>query len=203
MRWINRSLYFGFRPRPLMELATAVRALELGVPVAQPLGAWIVSAIPTWHSGQAFSTATSAFVAGYSNNAPAIRTGSKSTVAPHAHKTATGQVSLFADPEKAANAFTGPVGFKIGSRNELRGPNYVNFDMGLAKDFPILGDRLKLKFRADAFNVFNHASFNLPSTSKQENDITNSNFGKISSTVPGTDNVTRARVLQGALRLEF
>lgn len=167
------------------------------------LGGWAISAIPSWHSGTAFSSATSAFVAGYANNAPAILVGSKSAVAPHAHKTASGQVSLFADPEKAANAFTGPVGFKIGSRNDLRGPNYVNFDMGLAKDFPILGDRLKLKFRADAFNAFNHASFNLPSTTAQENDITNGNFGVISSTVPGTDGVTTARVLQGALRLEF
>lgn len=39
--WINRNLYFGFRPRPLAELATAVRALDLGAPVAQPVGAWI------------------------------------------------------------------------------------------------------------------------------------------------------------------
>ena len=183
------------------------RAYGANMPVwaNEILGGWMVSAIPNWHSGIAFSTATSAFVAGYANNAPAILVGSKSTVAPHAHKTSTGQVSLFSDPEKAAAAFTGPVGFKIGTRNDLRGPNYVNFDMGLAKDFPILGDRLKLKFRADAFNAFNHASFNLPSSTPgvQENDITNGNFGVISSTVPGTDKVTTARVLQGALRLEF
>jgi 3-deoxy-D-manno-octulosonic acid kinase len=41
LRRLNPSLYLGFRPRPLIELATAVRALDLGVPVAQPLGAWI------------------------------------------------------------------------------------------------------------------------------------------------------------------
>lgn len=51
MRWINRSLYFGFRPRPLQELAIAVRAIELGVPVAQPLGAWIDWAGPGMYRG--------------------------------------------------------------------------------------------------------------------------------------------------------
>ena len=167
------------------------------------VGGWTISALPSWHSGTAFTTATSAFVAGYANNAPAILVGSKSSITPHAHKTSSGQVNLFADPDKATNAFTGPVGFQIGSRNSLRGPNYVNFDMGLSKDFPIHGDRVKLKFRADAFNAFNHASFALPSTAAADNDITSGNFGNISSAVAGPDGLTKARVLQVALRLEF
>ena len=167
------------------------------------VGGWTISALPSWHTGTALTTGSGAFVAGYANNAPAILVGSKSDVRSHAHKTAGGQVNLFADPEKATNAYTGPVGFQIGSRNDLRGPNYVNFDMGLAKDFPIHGDRLKVKFRADAFNAFNHASFARPSTAKSENDISSGNFGNISSTVPGPDGLTSARVLQGALRVEF
>ena len=91
------------------------------------------------------------------------------------------------------NSFSGPIGFKIGTRNDLRGPNFVNFDIGVGKAFPLYGDNLKLKFRVDAFNAFNHASFSIPST----NDITSGNFGRIT----GTDN--SARVLQGALRVEF
>jgi len=159
----------------------------------QIVGGWSISALPAWHSGIAYSSATSAFVAGYANNAPAILVGNKSDVTPHAHKTADGTVSVFADPTKAANSFIGPVGFKIGGRNDLRGPNYVNFDLGVGKDFPIYGDNLKLKFRADAFNAFNHASFDNPSS----NDITSGNFGAI------TDTVSNARVLQLALRVEF
>lgn len=158
----------------------------------QILGGWSISALPSWHSGIAFGTVSNAFVAGYANNAPAIRTGSWSNVAPHAHKTGN-SVNLFADQTKAFNSFTGPIGFKIGSRNDLRGPNFVNFDIGVGKAFPLYGDSLKLKFRVDAFNAFNHASFSIPST----NDITSGNFGNIT----GTDN--NARVLQGALRLEF
>jgi hypothetical protein len=156
-------------------------------------GGWNISALPSWHSGIAFSTVSNAFVAGYANNAPAIQIGPSSNVAPHAHKNSDGSVNLFSDQGKAVGTFTGPVGFKIGTRNSLRGPNYVNFDLGVGKDFPIFGDSVKLKFRADAFNAFNHASFDNPSTA----DITSGNFGVITTTA------NAARVLQGALRLEF
>lgn len=74
--------------------------------------------------------------------------------------------------------------------------------MGVGKAFPIFPEKLTLKFRVDAFNVFNHPNFSAPST-----DITNSSiqFGVISSTVgTGTSNGANAsRVLQGSLRLEF
>ena len=166
------------------------------------VGGWSISALPSWHSGTAFGTVSNAFVAGYANNAPAIRSGSWSNVAPHAHKTSGGSVNLFADQTKALNSFSGPIGFKIGTRNDLRGPNYVNFDLGLGKTFPIIGDSLKLKFRADAFNAFNHASFSLPSTALRNNDITSGTFGQITSQARTPDGTT-ARVLQGALRLEF
>lgn len=159
------------------------------------LGGWDISALPSWHTGTAFSTTSSAFVAGYANNAPAILVGKYGDVKPHAHKV-DGTVNLFANQDKALSSFEGPIGFQIGSRNNLRGPNYASFDMGLAKSFPIYGENLKLKFRADAFNVFNHASFDLPSTAAT--DITGgSAFGRITSTA------NSARVLQGALRLEF
>jgi hypothetical protein len=158
------------------------------------LGGWELSGIPSWHTGIAFSSSTSAFVAGYANNAPAILVGNYSDVKPHAHKV-DGAVNLFADQDKALGSFEGPIGFQIGSRNNLRGPNFVNFDLGVAKTFPLVGDTLKLKFRCDAFNAFNHASFSLPTVA--HTDITGSGFGQITT----TDNA--ARVLQGALRLEF
>jgi hypothetical protein len=165
------------------------------------LGGWDISALPSWHSGIAFSTVSSAFVAGYANNAPAILTGSWSNVAPNAHKTTDGSVNLFKDQDKALASFEGPIGFQIGTRNNLRGPNYVNFDLGVAKAFPIHGDNMKLKFRCDAFNAFNHPNFDLPVTANT--DITGgSNFGKLTKTVVSPSGAS-ARVLQGALRFEF
>jgi len=47
-------------------------------------------------------------------------------------------------------------------RNLFRGPFQVRFDMDLAKDFPIIKDRFRLRFEADAFNIFNHPDFDTP-----------------------------------------
>lgn len=61
------------------------------------------------------------------------------------------------------NAFT-LNGLAIGSigdeaRGFCHGPRVVNFDMGIYKNWS-LTERFKLQFRLDAFNAFNHASFN-------------------------------------------
>lgn len=66
------------------------------------------------------------------------------------------------------NAFanTGATGFAYSSyptqsRNQYRGPNYMDFDMALYKTFAV-GERFKFGLGAQAFNVFNHPNFNLP-----------------------------------------
>ncbi len=46
-------------------------------------------------------------------------------------------------------------------RNVFRGPFQVRFDMSLAKQFS-LTERFQLRFEADAFNIFNHPSFDAP-----------------------------------------
>jgi len=167
--------------------ATAPRWLDLGV------GGWSISGLPTWQSGTALSTVSNAYVAGYANNAPAIFNGKKHDVAPHIVKNSDGSVYLYKDPTAAAADFVGPIGFQIGSRNNLRGPNAFGMDAGVAKTFPLYEDKVDLKFRTDAFNVFNHPVFDMPST-----DITKpSSFGQITSTA------STARVLQLSLRLEF
>jgi hypothetical protein len=168
----------------------------------QIVGGWSLSGLPNWHSGNAYFATANAFVAGYANNAPAILTGPISDLKIHLNGGHGQTLFAFANPTQANADYTGPVGFNIGSRNNLRGPGYFDMDMGLGKVFPIGADRVRLTFRADAFNVFNHPNFNLPST-----DITNSSvqFGAISSTVgTGINNgFSSQRVLQLALRLEF
>jgi Carboxypeptidase regulatory-like domain/TonB dependent receptor len=46
-------------------------------------------------------------------------------------------------------------------RNIFRGPFQVRFDMSLAKQFQIK-ERFRLRFEADAFNIFNHPDFDSP-----------------------------------------
>lgn len=161
----------------------------------EAIGGWTISGLPNWHTGTAYFAGSTAFVAGYANDAPAILTGPKGDLQIHMHKASDGTLWAFkSNNSPATNDFIGPVGFNIGSRNNLSGPGYADLDLGLGKTFPLYENYVNLKFRADAFNSLNHPSFNNPS-----NDITQSSgpFGVISSTSSG------ARVLQLALRLEF
>ena len=162
------------------------------------IGGWNVSGITQWHSGVAFSAFSNAFVAGFANNAPAIFNGDRGAIRQKVNKDSSGAVNLFANPSAALNAYSGPVGFNIGSRNNLRGPSSFRLDAGLAKSFPLIEDHLNLKFRADAFNVLNHPTFAVPDS--DGTDITEFNgvpFGQITSTS------TDPRVVQLAVRVEF
>jgi hypothetical protein len=166
------------------------------------VGGWQISGIPTWRSGLAFSSHSSAFVMGYANDAPAIFNGDQGAVRAKAHKTANGQVQMFADPDRASAAFTGPIGFTIGSRNNMRGPTVLTFDAGLAKTFSITPERVKLQFRGDFFNVLNHPVFNLPgsgSASTANFSYYTSTFGVMTSTITAVG----PRVGQFSLRLSF
>ena len=162
----------------------------------EAVGGWQISGLPTWETGNPYYANTTAYGAGYATLAPAILVGSPALVTAHAHKDPTsGQVNVFKDATAASGAFTGPVGLTLGQRNELRGPHFANFDLGAGKTFPIW-EGWKLVFRADAFNAFNHPNFSLPNSSPDLN-LNGGTFGRITSTS------NSARVLQGALRVEF
>jgi hypothetical protein len=164
----------------------------------EAIGGWDISGIPTWHSGIAYSTLSSAFVAGYANDAPGIFSGNTGAIQRKVHKTQDGTLTLFADPTAAAAAFQGPIGFQIGSRNSLRGPQYFNFDLGLAKTFTLLPrEGVKLLFRGDAFNALNHPNFNVPDVPSDQSDFTTSSFGQL-TTINGNP-----RVLQISARVQF
>ncbi len=157
------------------------------------IGGWQISGLPTWQTGSPYYVNTTAYGAGYATLAPAQLVGSPALATSHTHKdAATGYVYNFSDPDAARGAFIGPTGLHLGARNNLRGPHYSNLDLGLGKTFPLVGDRFKAIFRADAFNSLNHPNFSNPNT-----NLTSTSFGRIT----GTANA--ARVLQLALRLEF
>ena len=49
-------------------------------------------------------------------------------------------------------------------RNTLRGPKFANLDFSLSKDTAVgmLGESGRLEFRAEIFNILNHANFDIP-----------------------------------------
>jgi hypothetical protein len=82
----------------------------------------------------------------------------------------------------AAFANAAPAGqFAFGDevRNSLRGPRLTVFNLSLAKDFSI-GERVKVEFRSDWVNVFNHPSLGLPGQV-----FGAANFGEINAATQG------------------
>jgi hypothetical protein len=75
----------------------------------------------------------------------------------------------------------------------LIGPGKNNLDLGVHRSFPIpVRETMRLEFRAEAFNLFNHPQFGLPGTT-----IGNPGAGIMSSTSVAN------RIVQMALRLTF
>ena len=81
-------------------------------------------------------------------------------------------------------------------RNTLRGPGLQDFDFSLLKT-QSFGERLKLQFRAEAFNLLNHANFEV-----QLIPLFN-NKGQLNSTagVLNSPTVTTSRQIQFGLKL--
>jgi hypothetical protein len=51
--------------------------------------------------------------------------------------------------------------FGNSGRNILRGPGFMNLDLGLSRNFAI-GERFRVEFRAESFNMMNHPNFGIP-----------------------------------------
>ena len=85
------------------------------------------------------------------------------------------------------------------SRAPLYGPDFVNTDFSVIKHFMLpFREGMQLDFRAEFFNVFNHAQFFMPGLSGSGmQDISSPNFGVTSATV------NNPRVIQFALKLTF
>ena len=73
----------------------------------------------------------------------------------------------------------------------MRGPGINDWDLNLAKTF-LFTERLRLEFRAEAFNLFNHPQYGFPDTT-----ITDPGYGQITGTR------LAAREVQFGLKLIF
>ncbi|PYS38356.1 MAG: TonB-dependent receptor [Acidobacteria bacterium] len=101
------------------------------------------------------------------------------------------------------NAFLLPPTGTFGnvSRGRFTGPGFYNLDMSLFKRIP-LKERLNLQFRAEAFNILNHANFNSPIAGNVVFDTSDpSKYAGTAGTI--TETANRERQIQFALRLEF
>ena len=95
---------------------------------------------------------------------------------------------------------------ELGNANRVPviGPDFVNTDFSIIKQFALPREGMGLNFRAEFFNLFNHAQFGMPvndialATVDSTGKITNPNgFGSVNSTV------NNPRLVQFALKLTF
>jgi len=101
------------------------------------------------------------------------------------------------------NAFLLPPTGTFGnvSRGRFTGPGFWNLDMSLFKRIP-LKERLNLQFRAEAFNILNHANFNSPIAGNVVFDTSDpTKYAGSAGAI--TETANRERQIQFALRLEF
>jgi hypothetical protein len=167
------------------------------------IGGWELSGLPAWHTGTPYMANSVAFLMSYSNEDPAILTGTLGPLKSHT-TVQNGQVYAFKNPQLAFNQYVGPVGFQMGSRNNLRGPDFFLLDLGVGKVFPVYKDKVNLNFRVDAFNALNHPNFQSPSFTGNMSLVSPQNeFGVIPGAQPATGEAEAARVLQASLRLQF
>jgi hypothetical protein len=136
--------------------------------VAKAVGGWSLSGITAIMSGQPFSTSINSTMTGWSPGRP-------DRVAGAALYPATRTINQYFN----ASAFQTPaVGlFGNSAYDMLFGPGLQNWDMSLSKSTFIYRERVRLLFRFDAFNAFNHPEFANPSA----NISTTSTVGKITS----------------------
>jgi len=97
--------------------------------------------------------------------------------------------------------FAEPPAGEIGnaSRAPVTGPDFVNTDFSVIKQFKLPWENMGLNFRAEFFNLFNHAQFATPNstTSLATPDIASAGFGSINATV------NNPRLVQFGLKLTF
>jgi hypothetical protein len=162
------------------------------------LGGWQLNGITTFMSGTPFTVYDSAGVSaqggapeisGFPSDRPnLVGDPSKGTCANGAH---TGTPDCWFNPNAFqrldANAQIGQFG--NAGRNIVTGPGVQQWDFSALKNFR-LTEAKDLQFRAELFNIFNHANFGVP-----VNDL-NSSPGQIQTSQPG-------RLVQFALKFMF
>ncbi|HKO97567.1 MAG TPA: TonB-dependent receptor [Pyrinomonadaceae bacterium] len=105
--------------------------------------------------------------------------------------TTIGQVERWFD----TSVFQSVSGFGNLGRNVVIGPSFINTDFSVIKNTRI-GDSMRLQFRAEFFDLFNHANFGQPG-----NLIGSAAFGRIINTRFPTGESGSSRQVQFALKL--
>ena len=168
---------------------------------------WTLDGIVTLQSGMPFTARLSASVSRDGANVNSDRPSLKAGASPNPTSGISAGCSGFAagTPVGTATHWYDPCAFSLPlagtygnlGRNTIIGPGLADVDLSLEKSFK-LNERANATFRAEMFNIMNHANFGLPNTSAMSaNGVANGSAGLITYTL------TSSRQLQFALRITF
>lgn len=178
VRWVTSTDY-------ALPVGKGQKFLNHGGPMDLAFGGWHLGGIVTFRSGFPFSPQT--------GNGDPTNTGSQGLL--RTDRIGSGHV---AHPSPSLwfniNDFPVPVGhFGDAGKNILEGPGEKSMDLSARKIFSVT-ERVRLEFRAEFFNAFNHAVFSQPDAFVTDGPGT---AAVITSTV------IPQRQIQFALKLDF
>lgn len=180
------------------------------------IGGWYTSGIVTAWSGLPLSVTEGSPAYGgglqLSPNTSALFTGSISGIGLNqnivgtktgttAGGTAGTGLNLFKDPDSVFNQVRWvnlSTDTRTGRGNPIHGLPFKNMDVSFGKITKIT-ERVNTRFSADFFNVFNHANFNNPGLSLQNQSA----FGVITGTYTPPNRTNSARWIEFGLRIDF
>jgi hypothetical protein len=93
-------------------------------------------------------------------------------------------------------------------RNTINGPHFVNMDFSVHKIFPIrrISEQFNIQFRAEIFDIFNHANFNPPQPNSGDSNSALIDSGKyqgLGNIISVANLQTPAREVQFALKVNW
>jgi hypothetical protein len=156
------------------------------------VGGWTVSGVTSYRSGFPFTVRASSDTdfSGLNQSTPAAGFSDRVNLRPGVTTVPTNM----SNPDHAFDptVFAFPGAGSVGNvgRNTLIGPHFINQDFAVLKNFPVR-ESVRVQFRAEFFNLFNHTNFKLP-----ENRLDQSAVGKIGDAYD-------PRLIQFGLRLEW
>jgi hypothetical protein len=158
-------------------------------PIKHLLGGWQTTGIWTFETGRPFNITLRQDVANVGARGLFQRPNLVGNPFPSGFTKTYGPGGLYFNPA----AFANPPLYTFGNlgRNALRGPGFKNFDIGIFKNFN-LSERLRLQYRAEAFNAFNNTNWGQPGS-----QIDTPAFGRITGTA------SLQRSIQMGLKLYF
>ena len=148
--------------------------------VREAAGGWQLTGIVRAQSGLGFTTTAGAdrSQTGLNSDRAMLNPGANAFGGNPCSTTTTTCVN-YLNPASFVTVYTA-TSFPLGtygntSKNAFNGPGLVGWDVGALKNFALTpGERIRLQFHAEFFNVLNHTNLNNPTTAANS-----ANFGKI------------------------